>query len=224
MLEAITPKLMNFIDVKKLVVIGIILMNVSNFACRQGSPMQIHQQVACFSQSKNTFLMLMDTMMRHMSAAKTGISPDYDFMSQMIPHHQAAIEMAKYEIQNGRNFQMVQLAKSIVAEQAVEIQQMECYKKLFLPVDYPLYGKVKKEIYNTMDMMMRNLPADHELDNVDTAFAMVMIPHHQAGIDMAKVILKISSDKLTIGLSTQIISSQELEIGQMSSYLNQRHE
>ena len=42
--------------------------------------------------------------MRKMDTVKTGISPDYDFMSQMIPHHQGAIEMARYEIENGRNF------------------------------------------------------------------------------------------------------------------------
>jgi len=168
--------------------------------------------------------MTMDTMMRKMDTVKTGISPDYDFMSQMIPHHQGAIEMASYEIENGRNFLTIQLAKSILAEQAVEIQQMQGYKKLFLPVDYPLKDKFKKEMNETMDLMMRNMPADHELDDVDIAFAMVMITHHQAGIDMAKVVLKFSSDKKTIGLSKQIIASQEVEIGQMCSFLNKRHE
>ena len=168
--------------------------------------------------------MMMDTMMRNMDTVKTGISPDHDFMSQMIPHHQGAIEMSQYEIENGRNFLMVQLAKSILAEQAVEIQQMQAYKKLFLHVNYPLKDEYKKEMNETMDLMMRNMPADHELDDVDTAFAIVMIPHHQAGIDMAKVILKVSSDNKTIGLSKQIIASQEVEIGQMSSFLNKRHE
>jgi uncharacterized protein (DUF305 family) len=216
--------MINFIAVKKFLIISIITVSISNIACIQVSPMQIHQRVACRSQSKNVFLMTMDTMMRKMDTVKTGISPDYDFMSQMIPHHQGAIEMARYEIENGRNFLTIQLAKSILAEQAVEIQQMQGYKKLFLPVDYPLKDKFKKEMNETMDLMMRNMPADHELDDVDIAFAMVMISHHQAGIDMAKVVLKFSSDKKTIGLSKQIIASQEVEIGQMCSFLNKRHE
>src|SRR4030095_14409652 len=167
----------NFIAVKKFVIIGIILMNISNFACMQGSPMEIHQRVAC-SRSKNVFLMLMDTMMRNMEPVKAGISPDYDFMSQMIAHHQAAVQMARYEIKNGRNFLMVQLAKSIVAEQTVEIQQMQFYKKCFLPGDYPLNDKFKKEMNKTMDLMTCNMPTDQELDNVDTAFALVMMAHH----------------------------------------------
>jgi uncharacterized protein (DUF305 family) len=116
------------------------------------------------------------------------------------------------------------LAKSILAEQEVEIQQMQGYKKLFLPVAFHLKDKFKKEMNETMDLMMRNMPADYELGDVDMAFVMVMIPHHQAGIDMAKVVLKFSSDKKTIGLSKQIIASQEIEIGQMSSFLNKRHE
>jgi len=197
---------------------------MSNIACMQVNSVQIHQPVACPSQCKNVFLMTMDTMMRKMDTVKTGISPDYDFMSQMIPHHQGAIEMARYEIENGRNFLTIQLAKSILVEQAVEIQQMQAYKKLFLPIDYPLKDKFKKEMNEAMNLMMRNMPADHELYNVDIAFAMVMIPHHRAGIDMAKVVLNFSSDKKTIGLSKQIIASQEVEIGQMVSFLNKRHE
>jgi uncharacterized protein (DUF305 family) len=216
--------MINFIAVKKFLIIGIITMNISNFACMQGGTTQIHQPLTCHSRSKNAFLMMMDTMMSNMDTAKAGISPDRDFMSLMIPHHHGAIEMAQHEIENGRNFLMVQLAKSILAEQAVEIQQMQCYKKLFLPVGYPLNDKFKKEMNETMDLMMRNMPADYELDDVDTAFAMVMMPHHQAGIDMAQVILKFSSDNKTVGLCKQIIASQEVEIGQMCSFLNKRHE
>jgi len=215
--------MVNFIAVKKFLVIGIIALNMFSCACMQGSSMHNHHQVACHSRSKNVFLTMMDTMMRNMDTAKTGISPDFDFMSQMIPHHQGAIGMAEYEIENGRNFLMVQLAKSILAEQAVEIQQMQYYKNLFLPVDYPFKDEFKKEMNETMDLMMRNLP-DHELIDVDTAFAMVMMPHHQAGIDMAKVVLKFSSDNKTIGLSKQIIASQEVEIQQMSSFLKKRYE
>ena len=215
--------MINFIAVKKFLIIGIIALNMSSFACMEGTTRDDHQRVTCHSRRKNVFLMMMDTMMGNMDTAKTGISPDHDFMSQMIPHHQGAIGMAQYEIENGKNFLMVQLAKSILAEQAVEIQQMQCYKNLFLPVDYPI-KEFKKEMNETMDIMMRNMPADHELEDVDKAFAMVMTPHHQAGIDMAKVILRFSSDNKTMGLSKQIIASQEVEIGQMSSFLNNRHE
>jgi uncharacterized protein (DUF305 family) len=216
--------MINFIAVKKFLMIGIVTVSMSNIACIQVSPVQIHQRIACSPQSKNVFLMTMDMMMRKMDTVKTGISPDHDFMSQMIPHHEGAIEMARYEMENGTNFQIVQLAKGILTEQAVEIQQMEGYRKLFLPVDYPLKDTFKKEMNETMGLMMHNMPADREHYDVDTAFVMVMIPHHQAGIDMAKVILKFSSDKKTIGLSKQIIASQEVEIGQMCSFLNKGHE
>jgi len=142
----------------------------------------------------------------------------------MIPHHRCAINMAQYEIENGKNFQFIQLAKSILAEQEAEIQQMECYENLFVQVDYLFKGDFKKEMNETMEIMMRNIQVDHELNNVDRAFAIVMMPHHQAGIDMSKVILKFSSDNRAIGLSKQIIASQEIEIEQMSSYLNKPYE
>ena len=84
--------------------------------------------------AQNIFITMMDTMMIGMDEAEIGISPEHDFTVQMIPHHQGALEMAAYEIEHGKNFEMIQLAKSIQAEQRIELQQMKLYLKK-LPVD-----------------------------------------------------------------------------------------
>ena len=50
--------------------------------------------------------------------------PDRDFAAMMIPHHQGAIDMAKVELQFGRDPVLRRLAQSIIVEQQQEIELM----------------------------------------------------------------------------------------------------
>lgn len=47
------------------------------------------------------------------------------FLTQMIAHHEGAVEMAKSEVADGKNADAVALAKSIVASQETEIKDMK---------------------------------------------------------------------------------------------------
>lgn len=46
---------------------------------------------------------------------------DYDFAANMRMHHMKALEMSEAEIKNGKNLQMVQMAKDISAAQKKEV-------------------------------------------------------------------------------------------------------
>ncbi|MDQ0028719.1 DUF305 domain-containing protein [Arthrobacter bambusae] len=47
------------------------------------------------------------------------------FLSQMIAHHEGAVDMAKTETTDGKNADAVQLSKDIVSAQQAEIQEMK---------------------------------------------------------------------------------------------------
>jgi uncharacterized protein (DUF305 family) len=49
---------------------------------------------------------------------------DQDFAAMMIPHHQAAIDMAQAELRHGRNVQLRRIAQEIIIEQQQEIAAM----------------------------------------------------------------------------------------------------
>jgi uncharacterized protein (DUF305 family) len=55
-----------------------------------------------------------------MRAAQIG-DPDLAFVSGMIPHHQAAIDMAKAVIQYGKDASVKDLANKIIAAQEAEV-------------------------------------------------------------------------------------------------------
>ena len=52
---------------------------------------------------------------------------DHDFMQMMIPHHQAAIDMAQVELRYGIHPQLKGTARNIIKSQNAEIAQMRLW-------------------------------------------------------------------------------------------------
>ncbi len=68
----------------------------------------------------------MDKMMADMMVPYTG-NPDIDFARGMIPHHQAAIDMAKIQLEFGTDPGMRELAEAIIAAQESEIATLKAF-------------------------------------------------------------------------------------------------
>jgi len=66
----------------------------------------------------------MERMHTDMSIAPSG-DPDRDFATMMIPHHQGAVDMAKVELQFGKDPVLRRLAQGIIIEQLQEIAVMQ---------------------------------------------------------------------------------------------------
>jgi hypothetical protein len=62
------------------------------------------------------------------AVARSGNS-DIDFVRLMLPHHQAAIDMAKTQLLYGKDPQMRRLAQEIITDQQSEIELMQRWLK-----------------------------------------------------------------------------------------------
>jgi uncharacterized protein (DUF305 family) len=71
----------------------------------------------------------MDKMHMAMGAIKRSGDSDVDFVRLMLPHHQAAIDMAKTELLYGKDPQMRRLAQEIITDQQSEIELMQRWLK-----------------------------------------------------------------------------------------------
>ena len=69
--------------------------------------------------------------MHVMHAAMASVRPsgdnDADFVRLMLPHHQAAIDMAKTQLAYGQDPQMRRLAQEIITDQQSEIELMQLW-------------------------------------------------------------------------------------------------
>jgi hypothetical protein len=71
----------------------------------------------------------MDKMHMAMGAVVRSGNSDIDFVTLMLPHHQAAIDMAKTQLLHGKDPQMRRLAQEIITDQQLEIELMQRWLK-----------------------------------------------------------------------------------------------
>ncbi len=66
-----------------------------------------------------------------MHAAMASVEPsgnsDVDFVKLMLPHHQAAIDMARTQLKYGNDPQMRRLAQEVIIDQQSEIELMHLW-------------------------------------------------------------------------------------------------
>jgi len=77
---------------------------------------------------------LMESMTRMhaaMSSTRPSADADTDFIALMLPHHQAAIDMARIQLTFGKDPQLRRLAQEIVTDQESEIQLMKLWRQQY---------------------------------------------------------------------------------------------
>lgn len=67
-------------------------------------------------------------MHKGMDIVYTG-DADIDFLREMIPHHQGAIDMARIQLEYGKNPQLKRITREIIRAQEREIHQMQTLLK-----------------------------------------------------------------------------------------------
>jgi uncharacterized protein (DUF305 family) len=71
----------------------------------------------------------MNRMHESMSHLPAAANADEDFVRLMIPHHQAALDMARTQLLCGKDPQIRRLAQEIITDQQSEIELMELWLK-----------------------------------------------------------------------------------------------
>jgi uncharacterized protein (DUF305 family) len=152
---------------------------------------------------------------------------DVAFAQGMIPHHAQAVDMASIALQpeSGASAEIQALATAIQGAQDPEIEMMtEWLQAWGQPMEMP--GMEGMDDMSGMEGMEGMMTAEQMAalagpsgPEFDTAWATMMIAHHQGAITQAETVKANGSDPEVLALADQIISAQQAEIAQMQAML-----
>jgi uncharacterized protein (DUF305 family) len=146
---------------------------------------------------------------------------DVAFATNMIPHHQQAVELSALVPDRSTNAELAGLAAQISAAQQPEIETMKVL--LVQWKENPEAGSGHGGHGDAMqgmvdDATMTRLQSLNGAE-FDTLWLESMISHHQGAIEMAKAEITNGENVDAKGLAQTIIDTQQAEIGQMKQML-----
>jgi uncharacterized protein (DUF305 family) len=144
-----------------------------------------------------------------------GNPTDRAFVAGMVPHHEAAIEMAELAQERGESEFVTSLADDIVRTQGEEIHTMEDIDAELADAGVEVGDLGLSEAEMAIEHDMSKLDAAKPFDR---AFIDMMVPHHQGAIRMARVELEEGESADLMQLAQQIIEAQSREIEEMNAH------
>lgn len=160
---------------------------------------------------------ILNNMINSMMSAETTDSISYNFISQMIPHHRAAVEMSENVLKFTRNIELTDIADSIISEQTKSIENMleilnTCSSPDNSGCELKSYQQNTAEIMRTMFAGMSNAYSNN---CIDCNFIREMIPHHEGAVRMSENTLRFNICRELRPILNSIIVSQRRGIRQM---------
>jgi uncharacterized protein (DUF305 family) len=145
----------------------------------------------------------------------------------MVPHHQAAIEMALLARQKAEHPELKQMADQIIADQEKEVGQLKTWRQQWYGSDVtppmsemPMLSNMPAMGHESMTM---DMTADIEKlkttsEPFDLVFIDLMIDHHQMAVDAGKMAEQQATREEVRDLARMIVENQQKEIEQMEAW------
>lgn len=141
------------------------------------------------------------------------VDSEFDYLAQMIPHHEEAIVAARLLQQGTARTEMREFAGAIIDTQSAEVAQMRRWLESWYP------GRDARVEYRPM---MRDLTGLRG-DALDRAFLDDMIPHHMMAVMMSQQFLGrgLADHDAVVPFAGNIRDTQHREIQMMRLWLAQ---
>lgn len=164
---------------------------------------------------------ILQDMIQGMTQARLTGSISHNFIVQMIPHHQAAIEMSQNLLQYTTCIPLQEIALSIISEQTQSIENMQrilpqCGTCTNCAQSLEGYRRRVSQILETMFIQMKEACSDNR---INANFMREMIPHHRGAVQMSRNALQYEICSGLRPILEAIISSQEKGIAKMEQLL-----
>jgi len=165
--------------------------------------------VAFFVPTNTTMHMHHANHMAHHDHAMHDVTSEFQFLIEMIPHHQEVVDTSRIIFANTQNAELQQLTQEIIVAQEAEIAQMHEWLDMYYS------GESKQSVYQNM---MPQLDPYNPLTS-DGAYLQGMIMHHMMAVMMAEQVLALNPREEVRSFAEQVIAVQNAEIIQMKKLL-----
>jgi uncharacterized protein (DUF305 family) len=164
---------------------------------------------------------ILNDMVCGMTDATLTDSISNNFIAQMIPHHRAAIEMARNILQYTTCIPVQCIAANIVEKQTRSIERMtairtRCSELENTEQELCLYQQRFRQITQPMFQNMRNACFSNQ---INANFLREMIPHHKGAICMSENALQYPICPDLVPILRSIILSQRAGVRKMECML-----
>jgi uncharacterized protein (DUF305 family) len=172
----------------------------------------------------------MVAMAQHFATVLRGLhGPVFEqtFMAEMIPHHAAAVAMARLELARGAHPALKAMARQTIASQEQEIGQMTRWLRAWYGLT-PAQAEARAPaaaralmttMQSGMQAMVSRLSAVPAGPRFDEAFMKDMVAHHEMAIVEAGTVPDRSIHLPLAVMARQIVASQSAEAAQMRAWL-----
>lgn len=150
-------------------------------------------------------------------------SPEIDYLTDMIPHHQGAVDSATLLLPHITDDELKTLAQNIISSQTKEIEDFKALLEsntltntTLSNTDYKEFLKANKK---AMESMMHQMHAVQPTDDIQKDFVRAMIAHHNGAIKTSKIVLAYAKDPQVRKIAQSIIADQEGEVKLMQKLL-----
>lgn len=139
----------------------------------------------------------------------TSITNENEFIAQMIPHHNEAIEASVLIATQTADLDLKVFAKSVAVVQSKEVEQMEKWQAEWFK------NATGSAQYHPMMGDLHNISPE----KLDSEYVKGMIAHHQGAVDMANQVLTLNPREEIQTLAESIVSTQQAEIELLKGWL-----
>lgn len=160
------------------------------------------------SSSRPGFIGMMGSGTGMMSHAV--VKTDAEFIMQMIPHHQEAVDTSRYVLTRTDDPALQAFLLGIIDAQTREIAQMKTWHREWFGTEYRDDGRYQA--------MMPNLQGLGDA-RVVSSYLHGMIMHHMGAIGMARQVLGFTERPELISFANGVVRVQTDEVGKMLNWM-----
>lgn len=161
--------------------------------------------------------------MRSMKPVTTKTRPtgdvDRDFMTMMVPHHEAGILMSQAQVRYGTHAALRKMAAGDVTDQRKDNESMRGYLRGWKTAAKAVGPRSPSAaMLEDMRAMDRATAGMKMTGNQDRDFIEMMIPHHQAAIDMSAIEMRSGRDARVKKVAKGIFDGQSKDVREMKGW------